>query len=102
MKRITVLLLLILTVFFSLYSIENSNVGFRRDEFNPALPDMHDIGILSSLDPVAFDQASIDMAYEAEDGSSLIQRIESKDGLHVLEHADKIGFGERHYNLVIL
>lgn len=54
MKRITVLLLLILTVFFSLYSIENSNVGFRRDEFNPALPDMHDIGILSSLDPVAF------------------------------------------------
>lgn len=42
------------------------------------------------------------MAYEAEDGSSLIERIESKDGLHVLEHADKIGFGERHYNLVIL
>lgn len=63
---------------------------------------MHDIGILSSLDPVAFDQAFIDMVYEAEDGSSLIQRIESRDGLHVFEHADKIGFGERHYNLVIL
>lgn len=67
---------------------------------NPAEPDMHDIGILASFDPVAVDQACIDLVYSAEDGQSLIGRIESRNGLHTLEHAEKIGLGSREYQLV--
>lgn len=67
---------------------------------NPAEPDMHDIGILASLDPVALDQACIDLVYGAPDGGSLIQRIESRNGLHTLEHTETIGFGSRDYTLV--
>ena len=67
---------------------------------NPAEPDMHDIGILASTDPVALDQACIDLVYAAEDGASLIERIESRNGLHTLEYAEQIGLGSRTYNLV--
>lgn len=67
---------------------------------NPAEPDMHDIGILASFDPVALDQACIDLVYAAPDGGSLINRIESRNGLHTLEHAEAIGLGSRAYELV--
>ncbi|MBQ3646149.1 MAG: DUF362 domain-containing protein [Synergistaceae bacterium] len=67
---------------------------------NPAAPDMHDIGILGSLDPVALDQACVDLVYKAPDGNSLIKRMESRHGIHTLEHAAEIGFGSREYNLV--
>lgn len=67
---------------------------------NPAEPDMHDIGILASTDPVALDQACIDLIYSAQDGEALIKRIESRNGLHTLEHAEQIGLGSRSYNLV--
>lgn len=67
---------------------------------NPAEPDMHDIGILASFDPVAVDQACVDLVYSAEDGQSLINRIESRNGLHTLEQAEKIGLGSREYQLV--
>lgn len=67
---------------------------------SPAEPDMHDIGILASTDPVALDQACIDLIYAAEDSASLIQRIESRNGLHTLEHTQEIGFGSREYTLV--
>lgn len=67
---------------------------------NPAEPDMHDIGILASFDPVALDQACVDLVYAAEDGQSLINRIESRNGLHTLEQAEKIGLGSREYQLV--
>lgn len=67
---------------------------------SPAEPDMHDIGILASFDPVAIDQACIDLVYAAEDGSSLVNRIESRNGLHTLEQAEKIGLGNRTYTLV--
>lgn len=67
---------------------------------NPAEPDMHDIGILASYDPVALDQACVDLVYAAEDGASLVQRMESRNGLHTLEHAEAIGLGSRTYNLV--
>ncbi len=69
---------------------------------NPAEPDIHDIGILASTDPVALDQACIDLIYEQKDGDgkSLVQRIESRNGLHTLEHAEEIGLGSRHYSLV--
>ena len=66
---------------------------------NPAEPDMHDIGILASFDPVALDQACIDLVYSAADGESLIKRIESRNGLHTLEHAESIGLGSRAYRL---
>ena len=67
---------------------------------NPAEPDMHDIGILASFDPVAVDQACVDLVYAAEDGASLVNRIESRNGLHTLEQAEKIGLGSRDYELV--
>ena len=51
---------------------------------NPAEPDMHDIGILASYDPVALDQACVDLVYAAQDGTSLIQRIESRNGIATL------------------
>ena len=66
----------------------------------PSEPDMHDIGILASYDPVALDQACIDLVYAADDGGSLINRIESRNGLHTLEHAESIGLGSREYNLI--
>lgn len=69
---------------------------------NPSEPDMHDIGILASNDPVALDQACIDLVYEQKDGdgASLVNRIESRNGLHTLEHAEKIGLGKRTYTIV--
>ena len=67
-----------------------------------AAPDMHDIGILASTDPVALDQACIDLVYSAPDSASLVQRIESRNGLHTLEAAEQIGLGSRTYRLVQL
>ncbi len=67
---------------------------------HPAEVDMKDIGILASLNPVALDQACVDLVYKAADGHSLIERIQSRNGELILEHAQHIGFGERHYRLV--
>lgn len=66
---------------------------------HPAKPEMKDIGILASLDPVALDQACVDLVYAAPDGKALIKRMESRHGIHTLEHAEKIGFGTRNYDL---
>ena len=49
---------------------------------------------------MALDQACIDLVYSAEDGQSLVNRIESRNGLHTLEHAQQIGLGSRSYELV--
>lgn len=67
---------------------------------NPAAPDIHDIGILASTDPVAIDQASIDLAFTAEGSQSLQNRVNDRNGLHTLEHAEEIGLGSRKYELV--
>lgn len=67
---------------------------------SPAEPDMHDIGILASTDPVAIDQASVDLIYEAEDGAALVERMESRNAEHVLQHGEEIGLGNRSYDLV--
>lgn len=68
---------------------------------NPAEPDMHDMGILSSADPVALDQACVDLVYASgDDTAALIERMESRNGVHVLEHGDEIGLGSRYYRLV--
>ena len=67
---------------------------------NPAEPDIHDIGILAGSDPVALDQACVDLIYQADGNASLVQRIESRSGIHTLEHAEEIGLGSRTYELV--
>lgn len=69
---------------------------------HPAEPDMHDIGILASTDPLAIDQACIDLVYSAPDSGSLIDRIESRGGLTQLVHGAEIGLGSgsRNYRLV--
>lgn len=68
---------------------------------NPAPPKMADIGILASADPVALDRACVDLVYASEDDSAdLIKRMESRDGVHVLEAAESLGVGSRAYELV--
>ena len=67
---------------------------------NPAKPDMHDVGILASTDPVALDQACVDFLRAVPDGASVIARMESRSGEHILDHADELGFGSRTYKLV--
>lgn len=69
---------------------------------SPAEPDMHDIGILASLDPVALDQACIDLVYAGENNETLVKRIESRNGLYLLECAERLGIGSRAYQLVSL
>ena len=66
----------------------------------PAEPDIHDIGILASTDPVALDQACIDLVYQAEGNATLVRRIEQQHGIHALEHGEEIGLGSRTYELV--
>jgi uncharacterized Fe-S center protein len=69
---------------------------------NPRAPDIHDIGILSSFDPVALDQACVDLIWKADGNASMIRRINAQNGLLTLEHAQKIGLGSREYTLVNL
>lgn len=69
---------------------------------NPTAPTTADIGILASLDPVALDQACVDLVYAAPDGQDLIERIESRNGLLTIDHAEAIGLGSKAYELVKL
>ena len=69
---------------------------------SPAEPDMHDIGILASADPLAIDQAAIDLVYAMPDSGSLIRRIERQNGLYTLDAGEQNGLGSRYYSLVIL
>ncbi len=78
-----------------------NNISIDCDcDGNPAKPDIHDIGIVASFDPVAIDQACIDLAFAAEGSKTLQDRVNSRDGLHTLEHAEEIGLGSRTYELV--
>ena len=65
-------------------------------------PCMKDIGILASTDPIAIDQACIDLVYNSTDEGKhhLIERIESRNGIHTIEAASEIGFGNREYELI--
>lgn len=67
-------------------------------------PMMADIGILSSMDPVALDQACVDLVYRSDDPGKkhLIERIESRNGAHTIFSAEKLGVGTRAYELVCL
>ena len=66
-------------------------------------PCMQDIGILASLDPIAIDQACIDLVYAATDDpgqAHFLERVESRHGIHTIEAAAELGFGSREYELV--
>lgn len=65
-------------------------------------PCMGDIGILASLDPVAIDQACLDLVYASDDPGRdhLIERIESRNGVHTIEAAAELGYGVREYELI--
>lgn len=65
-------------------------------------PCMKDIGILASTDPIAIDRACLDLVYNSNDPGKdhLIERIESRNGAHIIEHALTLGFGTDKYELI--
>ena len=67
-------------------------------------PCMKDIGILASIDPVAIDQACIDLVKNSNDSGKdhLLERINSRNGLHTIEVADSIGVGSKEYELITI
>ena len=69
---------------------------------NASAPCMEDIGVLASTDPIAVDQACLDLVYNSTDPGKdkLIERIESRHGVHTIEAASELGFGEREYELI--
>lgn len=71
---------------------------------NPHDPEMADIGILASLDPVALDRACIDMVHSSPDPGKvhLIERIDSRHGTHILDYAEQLGLGTQRYRIVEL
>lgn len=70
----------------------------------PEDPKMGDIGILASLDPVALDRACVDMVRASEDHGKihLVERIDSRNGMHTLDYAESLGMGSQTYTLVTL
>lgn len=84
-----------------LYINVMNNLSIDCDcDSHPAPPEMEDVGILASLDPVALDQACVDIVYTTGGNESLVHRIEERDGIHLLEYAEQIGLGSRTYQLV--
>lgn len=71
---------------------------------SPAAPELPDIGILSSLDPVAVDKACVDLIYAADPkkSASLRERMESRKSSYILAHGERLGIGRRSYSLVDL
>lgn len=81
--------------------INNLSIDCDCDS-NPEDPCMKDIGIVASTDPVACDMAGLDLVYNSEDEGKyrLIERIESKHGIHTVEYAEKLGIGSTKYELI--
>ena len=74
---------------------------------SPATPQLKDIGILASTDPVALDKACLDLVFghqsvAGDDASPLIRRIENLHGTHTVEYAEQLGLGTQHYTLIDL
>ncbi len=65
-------------------------------------PCMQDIGILASLDPIAIDQACIDLVNASNDPGKehFLERVNSRNGVHTIETAAELGFGSREYELI--
>ena len=70
----------------------------------PEDPKMGDIGILASLDPVALDRACVDQVRASKDHGKvhLIERIDSRNGMHTLDYAEQLGIGSQKYQLIPL
>lgn len=91
-----------------LYINVMNNLSIDCDcDSNPHDPEMKDIGILASTDPVALDQACLDLVYavkptEGNDNRPLVNRIESLHGRHTVDYAETIGLGSKNYELVVL
>lgn len=88
-----------------LYISVANNLSVDCDcDSSPADPEMGDIGILASLDPVALDRACTDLVRSSEDHGKihLIERIDSRNGMHTLDHAESLGMGSQKYELVEL
>ena len=96
----------------SILDYEKENIAFINVMCNMSVdcdccakaedPKVRDIGILSSLDPVALDQACLDLVYQCEDPGKkdLIERIESRHGIYTIEAAAALGIGSREYELI--
>lgn len=71
---------------------------------HPAKPEMADVGILASLDPVALDKACVDLVYASDPATSasLRERMEKQLGPAILDHAETLGYGQKAYRLVSL
>ena len=74
---------------------------------HPAKPELMDMGIMASLDPVAVDQACLDKVFNyqgrpGDDNKPLIERINRQHGTYITEYAEKIGLGSRTYTLIDL
>ncbi len=74
---------------------------------SPASPKMKDVGILASRDPVALDQACLDLVFNhqsssGDDAAPLVRRIESLHGTHTVEYAARLGLGSQQYTLIDL
>lgn len=72
---------------------------------HPHAPEMKDIGILASLDPVALDKACLDLVFNhqstaGDNSAPLVQRIDSRHGTHTVDHAAAIGLGSLSYDLI--
>ena len=88
-----------------LYISVANNLSVDCDcDASPEDPKMGDIGILASLDPVALDRACTDLVRASEDHGKihLIERIDSRHGMHTLEYAEQLGMGSQKYELVTL
>lgn len=88
-----------------LYISVANNLSVDCDcDSSPEDPKMSDIGILASLDPVALDRACTDLVRASEDHGKihLIERIDSRHGMHTLDHAETIGLGIQKYELIKL
>jgi len=88
-----------------LYISVANNLSVDCDcDSSPEDPKMGDIGILASLDPVALDRACTDLVRNSEDHGKihLIERIDSRHGMHTLDHAETIGLGIQKYELIKL
>lgn len=86
-----------------LYINVMNNLSIDCDcDASPENPCMIDIGILASLDPVAVDQASIDMIWNSTDEGRdhFVERVERQNGRHILPYAEEIGLGTREYELI--
>ena len=85
-----------------------NNISIDCDcDAHPHAPEIQDIGIVASTDPIACDRAAYDLIYQVKKDDNnnpdpLKQRIERQHGIHIVEHGEKIGMGTSNYKLVSL